>query len=188
LSSLSQRINDLSLLAGLQPLPTTTTGGATAGLPFMLVGGYAQSVSNVFSGSFPTTQVQLRISLPLRNRTAEAILNNSVAEMRRISNQRIQTEQSIEASVRNSMQSVESAKSRLASSRVARESAEQQYQSEQRQFRAGTSTLFLVQQRQTDMITARSQERRAEADLGKAIATYELSTGTILQTNNIQLR
>jgi HAE1 family hydrophobic/amphiphilic exporter-1 len=188
LSSLSQRINDLSLLAGLQPLPTTTTGGATAGLPFMLVGGYAQSVSNVFSGSFPTTQVQLRISLPLRNRTAEANLNNSVAEMRRISNQRIQTEQSIEASVRNSMQSVESAKSRLASSRVARESAEQQYQSEQRQFRAGTSTLFLVQQRQTDMITARSQERRAEADLGKAIATYELSTGTILQTNNIQLR
>jgi hypothetical protein len=38
------------------------------------------------------------------------------------------------------------------------------------------------------MITARSQERRSEADLGKAIATYELSTGTILQTNNIQLR
>jgi HAE1 family hydrophobic/amphiphilic exporter-1 len=71
---------------------------------------------------------------------------------------------------------------------VARISAEEQYQSEQRQFRAGTSTLFLVQQRQSDMITARSQERRAESDMGKAIATYELSTGTILQTNNIQLR
>jgi HAE1 family hydrophobic/amphiphilic exporter-1 len=188
LSSLSERINDLSLLAGLQPLATTGGGTTTAGLPPMLVGSYGQSVNNIFSGNFPTTQLQLRISLPLRNRTAEANLNNSLAENRRIRNQRLQTEQSIEASVRNAMQSVESAKSRLESSRVARISAEEQYQSEQRQFRAGTSTLFLVQQRQSDMITARSQERRAESDMGKAIATYELSTGTILQTNNIQLR
>jgi hypothetical protein len=38
------------------------------------------------------------------------------------------------------------------------------------------------------MITARSQEQRAEADLGKAIATFGLATGTILDTDNIQLR
>ena len=187
LVSLSDRINDLSLLAGLQPLPSSG-GGTTAGLPQLLVGSYGQSVTNIFNNNFPTTLVQLRVSLPLRNRTAEANLNNSLAETRRIRNQRQQTEQAIEASVRNAMQSVESAKSRLESARVARESAEEQYQSEQRQFRAGTSTLFLVQQRQTDMITARSQERRAESDLGKAIATFELSTGTILQTNNIQLK
>ncbi|HSP66720.1 MAG TPA: TolC family protein, partial [Bryobacteraceae bacterium] len=172
LTSLSERINDLSLLAGLQPLPSTG-GGTGSTLPSLLVGSYGQSVSNVFNNNFPTTQVQLRLSLPLRNRTAEANLNNSLAEARRIRNQRQQTEQSIEASVRNAMQSVESAKSRLGSARVARQSAEEQYQSEQRQFRAGTSTLFLVQQRQTDMITARSQERRAESDLGKAIATFE---------------
>ena len=187
LTSLSERINDLSLLAGLQPLPSTG-GGTGSTLPSLLVGSYGQSVSNVFNNNFPTTQVQLRLSLPLRNRTAEANLNNSLAEAHRIRNQRQQTEQSIEASVRNAMQSVESAKSRLGSARVARQSAEEQYQSEQRQFRAGTSTLFLVQQRQTDMITARSQERRAESDLGKAIATFELATGTILQTNNIQLK
>ena len=185
--ALTERLNELSLLAGLQPLPSTG-GGGSAGLPPLLVGSYGQSITNIFSNNFPTTLVQLRVSLPLRNRTAEANLNNSLAETRRIRNQRQQTEQSIEASVRNAMQSVESAKSRLASSQVARESAEEQYQSEQRQFRAGTSTLFLVQQRQTDMITARSQERRAESDLGKAIATFELSTGTILQTHNIQLR
>jgi len=38
------------------------------------------------------------------------------------------------------------------------------------------------------MIAARSQERRAESDLGKAIATFELATGTILDSHNIQLR
>lgn len=186
LLSLTDQINQLSVLAGLQPLPTA--GGTTPGLPDLLVGGYGHSLNTIFNNNFPTTLVQLRISLPLRNRTAEANLNNSLAETRRIRNQRLQTEQTIEASVRNAMQSVDSAKARLESSVVARASAEEQYQSEQRQFRAGTSTLFLVQQRQTDMITARSQERRAEADLGKAIATYELATGTILDTNNIRLR
>ena len=187
LGALTDQINQLSLLAGLQPLPTAS-GGTTGGLPPQLVGAYGQSLSSIFNNSYPTTQVQLRLSIPIRNRTAEANLNNSLAETRRIRNQRQQTEQSIEASVRNAMQSVESAKSRLESARVARESAEQQYQSEQRQFRAGTSTLFLVQQRQSDMITARSQEQRTQSDLGKAIATFELSTGTILQTHNIQLR
>ena len=72
--------------------------------------------------------------------------------------------------------------------RVQRESAEEQYNSEQRQFRAGTSTLFLVQQRQTTMIAARSQERRAESDLGQAIAAFELSTGSILRQHNINLQ
>ena len=187
LVGITDQINQLSLLAGLPPL-STAGAGSTPGLPDLLVGGYGHSLNTIFNNSFPTTLVQLRISLPIRNRTAEANLNNSLAETRRIRNQKQQTEAAIEASVRNAMQSVESAKSRLASSRVARESAEEQYQSEQRQFRAGTSTLFLVQQRQTDMITARSQERLAESDLGKAIATFELSTGTILQTNNIQLR
>ena len=187
LASLSDRINQLSLLSGLQPLPSTG-GTSTGALSPLLVGGYGQSLSNVFSGNFPTTVVQLRVSLPIRNRTAEANLNNSLAETRRIRNQRQQTEQTVEASVRNAMQSVESAKGRLASARVARQSAEEQYQSEQRQFRAGTSTLFLVQQRQTDMIAARSQERRTESDLGKAIATFELATGTILDSHNIQLR
>jgi outer membrane protein TolC len=187
-SALTDQINQLSVLAGLPPLPTTGGGGTTAGLPPLLVGGYGQSLSTIFNNSFPTTLVQLRVSLPIRNRTAEANLSNSLAETRRIRNQRLQTEQSIEASVRNAMQSVESAKARLASSRVARESAEEQYQSEQRQFRAGTSTLFLVQQRQTALITSRSQERRAEADLGKAIATFGLATGTILETDNVQLR
>ena len=77
---------------------------------------------------------------------------------------------------------------RLDAARVARESAEQQYESEQRQFRAGTSTLFLVQQRQSTMITARSQERRAESDLGQAIATFEFATGSILRAHNINLQ
>ena len=160
---------------------------AAARLP-LLVGDYGQSLSNLWAGDFPTTQIQLRVSLPIRNRAAEANLSTAIAQGRRIQNQREQVEQTIEADVRNAMQLMQSAQLRLDAARVQRESAEEQYNSEQRQFRAGTSTLFLVQQRQTTMITARSQERRAESDLGEAIAAYELSTGSILRQHNINLQ
>jgi outer membrane protein TolC len=178
------QINELSALNGLPPVAIST--GAT--VPGQLVGGYGQSLSNLWSGDFPTAQVQLRVSLPIRNRVAESNLSAALANQRLIQNQRDQLEQSIQSDVRNAIQSMESAQLRLAAARVQRESAEEQYNSEQRQFRAGTSTLFLVQQRQTTMITARSQERRAESDLSDAISVYELVTGSILERHNINLQ
>ena len=182
---LIDRLNTLSATAGLPPL-NLTFGNST--VPPLLVGDYGQSVSNLWNGNFPTAQVGLRIAIPIRNRAAEANLGRSLAEGRRIKNQTEQIEQAIEADVRNAMQLVQTAQLRLDAARVARGSAEEQYNSEQRQFRAGTSTLFLVQQRQTTMIAARSEERRAEADLGEAIAAFELATGSILRDHNITLK
>ena len=153
----------------------------------MLVGNYGHSLAGIWAGDFPTTEVQLSISLPIRNRTAEANLGKSLAETRRVRNQREQTEQNIQSDVRTGMENVQMALLRLQAAQVEQESAEEQYQSEQRQFRAGTSTLFLVQQRQATMITARSQERRSEADMSEAIATFQLVTGTILAERHINL-
>jgi outer membrane protein TolC len=183
---LVDRLNILSADAGLPPINLSSSNVSTT--PALLIGGYGQSLNNLWSGDFPTTQIQLRVSLPIRNRVAEANLSTSVAQGRRIQNQREQITQSIEADVRNTMQLMQSAELRLGAARVQRESAEEQYNSEQRQFRAGTSTLFLVQQRQTTMITARSQERRAQSDLGEAISAFELATASILRQHSINLQ
>jgi outer membrane protein TolC len=183
---LIDRLNTLSAADGLQPISLGSLGAAT--VPPVLVGGYSQSLSTILGGNFPTTEIQLRISLPIRNRVAGANLSRSLAEGRRIKNQQEQVAQTIESDVRNAMQGVQSAQMRLDAARVARESAEEQYNSEQRQFRAGTSTLFLVQQRQSTMITGRSQERRAEADMAEAVASFELATASILREHNITLK
>ena len=183
---LTDRLNALSALAGLPSLPTISFGGGS-GVPPFLVGTYGQSLTNLWGGNFPTTEVQLTISLPIRNRTADANLGKSLAETRRIRNQQQQVEQNIQSDVRTGMENIQMAQLRLQAAQVARGSAEEQYQSEQRQFRAGTSTLFLVQQRQATMISARSQERRSEADMSEAIAQFQLATGTILTERNINL-
>ncbi|HEX8774016.1 MAG TPA: TolC family protein [Pyrinomonadaceae bacterium] len=183
-SLLNARVNELSALAGLDPLPSTTTSSVAPNL----VGGYGQSLQNLIDQNYPTARVGVRISLPLRNRTAEANLGRALALNNRIKDQLAQAEQLIEADVRNSIQSVRSAEARLASSAAARSSAEQQYASEQRQFRAGTTTVFLVLQRQTDLLAARARELQAQTDLNKAIAQFQRATGTTLSANNVAVR
>ena len=184
-SVLTQRVNDLSVLAGLQPLPSTTTTSTVAP---NLIGGYGQSLRNLIDLNYPTARVGVRISLPLRNRTAEANLGGALALGNRITDQFKQAEQLVEADVRNSLQSVRSAEARLASAAATRSSAEQQYESEQRQFRAGTTTVFLVLQRQTDLLAARARELQAQTDLNKAIAQFQRATGNTLTINNVAIR
>jgi HAE1 family hydrophobic/amphiphilic exporter-1 len=184
-SALTQRVNDLSVLAGLQPLPVSTS---TSTIAPNLVGGYGQSLRNLIGQNYPTLRVGVRVSLPLRNRTAEANLGGALALGNRITDQFKQTEQIIEAEVRNSIQAVRSAEARLSAAAASRSSADMQYASEQRKFRAGTTTVYLVLQRQTDLLAARGRELQAQTDLNKAIAQLQRATGNTLGANNVSIR
>jgi outer membrane protein TolC len=185
-AELRARVNQLSALAGLPPLTTTTTSGGS--INQNLIGGLPQSLTNLIQADYPTYRVGVRVELPLRNRTAEANLGRSLAQGSSIRNLRAQQEQLIEADVRNSSQALRSAEARLASAAATRASTEQQYESEQRQFRAGTSTVFLVLQRQNELLAARGRELQAQTDLNKAIAEFQRATGNTLQANHVAVR
>jgi HAE1 family hydrophobic/amphiphilic exporter-1 len=185
-TQLRARVNELSTLAGLPVLDTTTTGTST--VTPNLVGGYAKSLSNLIGQDYPTYRVGVRVELPLRNRTAQANLGRSLAQGSFIQNQRAQAEQLIEADVRNATQTLRSAEARLAAAASTRSSTEQQYESEQRQFRAGTTTVFLVLQRQNEVLAARGRELQAQTDLNKAIAEFQRATGNTLEANNVAVR
>jgi outer membrane protein TolC len=184
--ALTDRVNQLSLLAGLEALPATATSNAAVAPN--LIGGYGQSLSNIFQNNYPTARIGVTISLPLRNRTAEANLGSSLALGSQINVQLAQTRQLIEADVRNNLQAIRSAQARLAAAAASRSSAEQQYASEERMFRAGTTTVFLVLQRQTALLAARGNELQAQTDLNKSIANFQRATGTTLSANNVAIR
>jgi HAE1 family hydrophobic/amphiphilic exporter-1 len=156
-------------------------------VPPLLIGGYGQSLSNLTSGAFATAQVGLQISLPLRNRTATSQAAIANAEGRRLRTQQAQVGMVVEADVRNSLQAATSAQARLEAAGLARGSAEEQYASEQRQFQAGTSSVFLVLQRQTEMISARDREVRARADAAEALANLDRATARTLEARGIRV-
>jgi outer membrane protein TolC len=175
------RVNELSVLAGLQPLPPPTP----TSIPSYLFGGYPQSLWNLGSNQFSNFRVGVAISLPLHNRTAEGQLGHSLVEGKRIATQREQLEQLIQVEVRNALQSLTTAAARLRSAAIARSTVEQQYESEKRKLDVGQSTVFLVLERQTALATARGNELRAQTDLNKAIAELQRATGNSLSANNV---
>jgi outer membrane protein TolC len=177
------RLNTLSNAQGLPPI--VIDGGGDQQVPSRLVGGLGQSLTNLLRQSFPTVEVGVRIAVPFRNQTAEANLASSVVEGKRIELQRRQVENAVAADVRNAMQAVASARATLETATEATRLTEQQYASEQRKFDAGTSTVFLVLQRQSALINTRSLRARAEADLSKSLAQLNRATGRILDEHQI---
>jgi outer membrane protein len=178
---LRARVNELSVLSGLQPLPVPPT----VTIPPNLFGGYFQSLSNLGSNQFNNFRVGVAVNLPLRNRTAEGQLGHSLVEGKRIATQREQLEQLIQVEVRNALQSLSTSEARVRSAAIARLTAEQQYESEKRKLDAGQSTVFLVLERQTALAVARGNELRAQTDLNKAIAELQRATGNSLTANNV---
>jgi HAE1 family hydrophobic/amphiphilic exporter-1 len=157
-------------------------------IPEGLIGGYRTSLGNLFGNDYPTYRVGLTISLPLRNRQAEADLGRTLVEGDVLRNSRAQLEQVIESEVRNSLQNLRSAEARLEAAIASRVSAELLYESEQRQFRAGTTTVYLVFQRQNDLIAAKGREVQAQTDLNKAISIFKRSIGSTLEANGIETK
>lgn len=174
--------------SGLSGTETPAAFNPTTGLsrvPANLVGGYFNSLGNLLQQDYPTFRVGVSISLPWGNRTAKANLGQTRVEAERIRNLRTHAEQQIEAEVRNSLQALRSAEARLASATAARSASEELYASEQRQFRSGTTTFYLVLQRQTDLLGARSRELQAQTDLNKAISEFQRAIGNTLSVNNV---
>lgn len=179
-----ERVDQLSALAGLQPLPIVPPQTFSP----ELLGGYEQSLQNLLANRYNNFRVGVQISLPLRNRTAEAQLGRSLVESERIATQREQLEQTIQVEVRNALQAMRSSEARLRAAVATREANEQQFASEQRKLDSGQSTVFLVLERQTALTTARGMELKAQTDLNKAVADLQRATGNALSINSIVVR
>ncbi len=172
--------------AGLAGSPNLNSSGANS-VPQNLIGGYFDSLGNLLKQNYPTYRIGLTFSLPIRNRVAKANLGRTLVQGERIQDQRKMEEETVQAEVRNAIQALRSGEAKLNSAAAARAAAEQLYESEQRQFRSGTTTLYLVLQRQNDLATARGRELQAQTDLNKAIAEFQRATGITLSANNVSV-
>lgn len=164
------------------------TGNEAAGqacLPPSFIGGYVRNLKNVFSFDTRSIVVGATIQIPFRNRTAEANLAGARIQKERLLSVTRSQEQSIEVDVRNAAQAVETSRRRVLSARQARENAELQLTGEQRLYKVGRSTTFILFQRENQLVNARNAELRAETDYNKALADLQRATSTTLRANNV---
>jgi HAE1 family hydrophobic/amphiphilic exporter-1 len=177
------RLNVLSADAGLPPISINF-----GGLPPSLVGGYGTSMSNLFSGNYPSVQVGLSFDLTPRNRAAEAALAQSTIADRRLKLEQTRAELAIEAQVRNATQALYTARQRITAAEASARAAKEKLDSETRLFQAGESTNFMVLTRQNEYADSRQREVVARLDANKAIAALRQALGSTLRAYNIHLQ
>jgi outer membrane protein TolC len=169
---------------GSPPITPLAGTGFGAG-PAYQNGGLGQSIATVLDNRFPTYTAQLTYQIPLGNRTAKAGYGIAQEQARQVALQETAVLQRIRGESVNAIQGLRAAQYRVVAARSAREAAQRVLLGEQRRFQAGTSTTFLILQRQLDVANQQLRELQAQTDLDKAIVELNRVSGGIFAQNGI---
>lgn len=184
-TSAARRINDLSVASGLTPIAVPSTGG---GPPADFIGGYGQSLSNMFGGNYSTVQAGLSFDWTVRNHAANESVTQAVINERRLALERKRFEQAIEAQVRNAVQAIETSRQRIAAAEASARAAREKLESETRLFQTGESTNFLVLTRQNELFDSRRRVVVSTLEFNKSVARLALALGSTLDSYQIRLK
>jgi outer membrane protein TolC len=151
-------------------------------------GKMAQAYHNMWSVEFPTFNIGVTISFPFNNEYAKGLKGTAIEEQRQAAVYAAGVSARIGFDARNALQTFQSAVSRLHTARIAREASELVYASEQRKYKNGASTTFLVLQRQVELLQNRGRELQAQTDLNRAVVEIQRVEGTILTDNGVKVQ
>jgi outer membrane protein len=149
--------------------------------------GFTTAQSQIFHNRFPEYAGQLTLTLPLRNRSAQAFHARALLFQRQLETQEQQLRNAALLDVRNTYIALTQDRAQVAAASKARELQQQTFDAEQKKYQLGASTTYVVIQTQRDLITAQGNELRALANLQEAKANYERALGRTLEVNRVTI-
>jgi outer membrane protein len=166
--------------------PNPALGGATSS-PVAPTTSYGGTLNQLVNSSAPDKGVGLTLSIPLRNRVAQATQIRSELEYRQAQMRLQQIENQIRIEVRNAQFDVQENRASVESAEAAVALARQSLDAEQKKLNLGASTSTLVLQNQSALATAESTRVSAMAAYEKARVELDRATGDLLDTTGIQI-
>jgi outer membrane protein len=130
-------------------------------------------------------QAGLQLSLPLRNRIAQADAVRDAIQLRQSQGRNANLENDIRQEVENAAIALETAHQAYAAAVESRDYQQQLLQAEIDKLAVGASTNFMVVQDEAYLAQARSTEVAARSDWMKAQLTLDRALGNLLEKNNI---
>ena len=149
--------------------------------------GFTTAQNEVFHNHFPIYAGQLTLTLPLRNRSAQAFHVRSLLVQRQLETQMQQLRNAALLDVRKSYIALTQGRAQVASATKARQLQQETFDAEQKKYQLGASTVYQVILTQRDLITAEGNEIRALANLVEAKASYERAVGRTLEVNHVTI-
>jgi outer membrane protein len=152
-----------------------------------LAGGYGYVLDQVFARKYPTYGIGVQVTLPLRNRQAEADLARDTLQLHQSQIRLRQMENEARLEVEDALIAMRRSRASYETAVQARMLQQQSLDLEQAKFEVGASTSFFVIQYESLLAQAKSTEVAAKSAYVKARAALQRAMGTILDENHISL-
>lgn len=188
-------INVRATRNALLPILTLSGEYATEGLagnskptvPSPIVSGLPTALNQELSGLYPEYNAQLSLTIPIRNRAAQA--NNIAAILNARSDQTNyqQIVNNAAIDVHNAQITLEQARITLAAAAKTRDLDQQTLDAEQKKYQVGASTLFNIVSDQNTLAAAESAEVRARVNLVEGKVNFDRAMGRTLETYSITI-
>jgi outer membrane protein TolC len=170
-------VNGVPIFEPEQEIPVTGTNSQ----------GFTTAQSQLFHNRFPDYSAQLTLSLPLRNRSAQADSARAILTQRQQEMSLQQLKNAALLDVRNTYIALTQDRAQVDAASEARQLQQETFDAEQKKYRLGASTVYNVILTQRDLIAAQGTELRALANLEEAKANYERALGRTLEVNHVNI-
>lgn len=176
-------------LSGNTRMPTCTPvpPATTCTPPPQVFTGLATSLNQQFIGAYPEYNAAINLTIPIRNRAAQA--NNIIATLNKRSDETnySQVVNNAATDVHNAQITLEQARITLAAASKTRDLDQQTLDAEQKKYQVGASTLFNIVSDQNILAAAESAEVRARVNLVEGKVNFDRAMARTLEVYNITI-
>jgi outer membrane protein TolC len=171
------------MINGQQLYTSTLVGTSGAVQP----GGLLDAFNGLWYNHFPAYSAGLTMTLPLRNRVAQANSAQAQLQQREAVVQLQELQNSISEAIKNAQIAMQQGVARVQAAVKATQLQQETLDDEQKKFELGTSTDFIVIQYESNLLTAQGNELQAKVGLLEAIVSFNQALGRTLQVHNISI-
>jgi outer membrane protein len=173
--------------AGVPVVDEFQSTAVTAASQVVFPGGAGQDLGRVFRGNYSSFEGGINLTLPIRNRAAQADNAQALLNERQQKTQFRQEQNAIFVGVRNALIAMREDRASLAAAEEAKKLAVQTFEDEQEKYRLGASTSYNVVLRERDVTAAEGTELRDRINLLEDELKFNQAMGRTLEVNQISL-
>jgi outer membrane protein TolC len=188
-SGVGGNVNPSVLTPPCNPAVSSCFSGTTAPPPFVNGGpvGYGSTLNQLFNGTAPDKGVGLSLTIPLRNREAQANQVRAELEYRQAQVRLHQLENQVRIEVRNAQFDVKQNRAAVQAAQYAVDFARQTLDADQQKLKVGLTTTTAILQDASVLTTNESNLVSAKAAYEKSRVELDRATGLLLDHTGIDI-
>jgi len=151
------------------------------------IGGYGSALEQIFARRYPTYGAGVNITLPLRNRVAQADVARDEIQLRQTQIRMEQFRKQAQLEVEDALVAMRRARASYEAALQTQALQQESLEAEQAKFEVGASTSFFIIQYQSLLAQAQSTVVVAKSAYLKARAALQRAVGSILEDNHVEI-